>query len=275
MLRSLYSGVSGMKGFQTKLDVIGNNIANVNTVGYKKSRVVFQDVLSQTVRGTSSPAVDANPNVAGNQTAGGVNPLQIGLGSKVTSVDSIFSPGSPMMTNVSTDLYIDGPGFFVVQDLNGAQYLTRAGNFSRDGNGNLVTADGQIVLDNQGNTISIDPNTYNSFSIDKNGTIKGVDKQGNTVNLQTIGTVVVSNPGGLRKVGGSLYEITDNAGAGAISTNNNNGAGAIISGQLEMSNVDLTEEIAELISAQRGFQANTKIITVSDSILEEVINLKR
>jgi flagellar hook protein FlgE len=267
MLRSLYSGVSGMRGFQTKLDVIGNNIANVNTVGYKKSRVMFQDVLSQTVRGASTPTA----------IAGGTNPLQIGLGTKIASVDVAHSPGSPMTTNLSTDLSIDGDGFFVVQEPNGKKYLTRAGNFTRDGQGNLVNPQGYNVLDATGTPIKIDPNTYTSFSIDLNGAIKGINNTTNTEDLiATIGTVVVSNPGGLKKVGGSLYEMTDNANNGmVIGDRTSTKAGQIISGQLEMSNVDLSEEITEMITAQRGFQANTKIITVSDSILEEVVNMKR
>ena len=136
MLRSLNSSVSGMKGFQNKLDVIGNNIANVNTIGYKKSRIIFQDVLSQTVRGGST----ANANL------GGTNPVQIGLGVKTASVDTIHTPGSPTTTNLSSDLYIDGNGFFVVQNDSGSKYLTRAGNFDRDGLGNLVTPQGYKVL---------------------------------------------------------------------------------------------------------------------------------
>ena len=105
MLKSLYSGVSGMKGFQTKLDVIGNNVANANTVGYKKSRVMFQDILSQNVTGATAPT---------DTPTGGVNPKQIGLGVKTGSIDVIHTPGSPMTTNVGTDLAIDGDAFFVV-----------------------------------------------------------------------------------------------------------------------------------------------------------------
>jgi flagellar hook protein FlgE len=276
MLRSLNSSVSGMKAFQNKLDVIGNNIANVNTVGYKKSRIMFQDVLSQTVRGSSSP-VDGG--------SGGTNPVQIGLGVKTAAIDTMHTPGSPMTTNLSSDLYIDGDGFFVVQNDSGAKYMTRAGNFTLDGAGNLVNPQGYKVLNFEGNTIKIDTDVYVSYTIDYNGVIKGVTPAGTSDEITTLGTVVVSNPGGLKKVGGSLYELTANAQMNndftapriddLIDKRENNYAGQIVSGQLEMSNVDLSEEITEMITAQRGFQANAKVITVSDSILEELVNLKR
>ncbi|WP_423799766.1 flagellar hook-basal body complex protein [Neobacillus sp. SAB-20_R2A] len=272
MLRSLNSSVSGMKAFQNKLDVIGNNIANVNTVGYKKSRIMFQDVLSQTVRGSSSP----DP-VGGS---GGTNPVQIGLGVKTASIDTIHMAGSPTTTNLSSDLYMDGDGFFVVQSDSGAKYLTRAGNFDRDGAGNLVNPQGYKVLDSDGNPIQVDSDVYVSYTIDYNGVIKGVTPAGTADEIATLGTVVVSNPGGLKKVGGSLYELTGNSDTetnidNLIAKRSDNHAGQIVSGQLEMSNVDLSEEITEMITAQRGFQANAKVITVSDSILEELVNLKR
>lgn len=285
MLRSLNSSVSGMKGFQNKLDVIGNNIANVNTIGFKKSRIMFQDVLSQTVRSGST----ANANL------GGTNPVQIGLGVKTASVDTIHTPGSPTTTNLSSDLYIDGNGFFVVQNDNGSKYLTRAGNFDRDGLGNLVTPQGYKVLGEDPITkefgpINIDSNKFVSYTIDFNGVVKGVESDGKTTDIATLGTAVVSNPAGLKKVGGSMYELSGNAQTNVdpvtnaitvptiddlIDTRVNNNAGQIVSGQLEMSNVDLSEEITEMIIAQRGFQANAKVITVSDSILEELVNLKR
>lgn len=277
MLRSLNSSVSGMKGFQNKLDVIGNNIANVNTVGFKKSRIMFQDVLSQTVRSSSTPS--------GN--SGGTNPVQIGLGVKTASVDTIQTPGSPTTTNLASDLYMDGNGFFVVQTDSGSKYMTRAGNFDRDANGDLVTPQGFKVLGitdspnpNTVGPINIDSNLYVSYTIDFNGVVRGVAADGTTTDIATIGTVLVSNPAGLKKVGGSMYELTGNADRetnidNLISKRQDNNAGQIVSGQLEMSNVDLSEEITEMIIAQRGFQANAKVITVSDSILEELVNLKR
>ncbi|MFJ7726510.1 flagellar hook-basal body complex protein [Neobacillus sp. NPDC097160] len=346
MLNSLYSGVSGLKGSQTKLDVIGNNIANVNTVGFKKGRVVFQDIMNKNIGGAVAPT----------GVRGGVNPMQIGLGSRIASVDTIHTPGSPMTTNVGTDLAIDGDAYFVVTPEygGGTQYLTKAGNFTRDANGDLVNSNGYLVLgvykDNLGNLFQApinitdynkpltladgylddgsgtgsvtdlsgnptpykvdgngnivdgngDPVTklvkFTSYSIDYNGYINVVDESGNSGKLAydatndkyylnnsavnqddniSVGTSVVLNPGGLKKVGNTLFEVTANSGQPDFGRIEDNKGGQIISGVLEMSNVDLTEEFTEMIIAQRGFQANARTITTSDSILEEIVNLKR
>jgi flagellar hook protein FlgE len=257
MLRSLNSGVSGLKAFQTKLDVIGNNIANVNTVGYKKSQVVFEDLFSQTLTGASAPA----------GSSGGTNPIQVGLGTKVSSIHNLFTQGSPTSTYNQTDLYIDGDEFFVVND-GTKPLLTRAGNFKLDNAGNMVNSNGMKVLDTAGTPITL-PGCI-SFTVSKNGVVTGIKADGTTLaTTTTLRTVVVTNPNGLKKEGSSLYSETTNT-VTTLSTNPN-----IISGQLEMSNVDLSEEMTDMIVAQRGFQANAKIITVSDSILEELVNLKR
>lgn len=284
MLRSMYSGVSGMKGFQTKLDVIGNNIANVNTIGYKKSRINFQDLLSQNLSDSS------------------VNPTQVGLGSAISSIDVLHTPGSLMTTGVNSDVAIMGDGFFVVRKPqsqeeidNGErpqEYLTRAGNFVVNANGELVTTQGYSV-------VGIDPvenlvgpitglNNYDSFKVSRLGEVIGKTSDGTEIIIANLGVVSPENPGGLRKVGGSLYELTANAdgdgslgiddGTGFVYTDIQTAKQAnteVVSGMLEMSNVDLTEEFTEMIVAQRGFQANSRIITTSDEILQEVVNLKR
>ncbi len=271
MLRSLYSGVSGMKGFQTKLDVIGNNIANVNTVGFKTGRVMFQDILSQTIAGVTAP-------VAGVQ--GGVNPKQIGLGVSIAAIDTLHTPGSGMTTNVITDLSIEGDGYFLVSPTGTIDdaYLTRAGNFTRDAYGNLVTSQGFFVLSSGGEPINI-PAEVVSFSIGKDGDIYTTDATGVTTQMGTpVGIVKVMNPAGLKKVGNTMYQMTLNAnpdGGILLDAPGVEGRGKIISGQLEMSNVDLTSEFTEMIVAQRGFQSNSKIITTSDEILQELVNLKR
>ncbi|MBN2983603.1 MULTISPECIES: flagellar basal body rod protein FlgG [Cohnella] len=274
MIRSMYSGVSGMRGFQTKLDVIGNNIANVNTTGFKSGRVMFQDILSQTVAGGTTP--DAG-------TIGGVNPRQIGLGVTVSSIDTVHTPGSAQTTNVPTDLRIDGDGFFVVSadGTDATAFLTRAGNFSVDAEGYLVNADGMFVMDaGVGGPIQIDPATYVAFTIESDGSITGTDVDGETADIGVqIGIAKVRNPNGLEKAGGNLYRLTPYADpddlATITTTAGDAGRGTLVPGQLEMSNVDLTNEFTDMIVAQRGFQANSRIITTSDSILEEVVNLKR
>ena len=274
MLRALYSGVSGMRQFQLKLDVIGNNIANVNTVGYKKGRVLFQDILSQTVSGAGRPEEGVR---------GGTNPRQIGLGVTTGAIDTVCTPGSPMTTNVPTDLYINGDGFFVLRPSeDGPVYLTRDGSFHVDSLGYLVNAQGLYVM-GTGGLIQIDPATYTSFTISPNGEVIGVLPDGTNEVIDTIQLAKIPNPAGLKKVGQSLYEVTPNAIApdtaieDYFTTPNNaeQGTGAVIAGQLEMSNVDLTEEFTEMIISQRGFQANARTITTSDEILQEVVNLKR
>ncbi|GAC43134.1 flagellar basal body rod protein FlgG [Paenibacillus popilliae] len=272
MIRSMYSGVSGMRGFQTKLDVIGNNIANVNTIGFKGSRAMFKDIMSQTIEGTTAP----------NDNSGGVNAKQIGLGVSLASIDTVHTAGSAMTTNRLLDMRIDGDGFFAVQlgEDQEAPFLTRAGNFYLDASRTLVTADGLNVLDSGGGVIQLDDD-ITSFSISQNGEIIAKRDDGTTeaTGVQ-LGIIKVVNPEGLEKMGGNLYRLTPNAvedGEAEIVTANDTeaGTGAIVSGQLEMSNVDLTEEFTEMIVAQRGFQANSRIITTSDEVLQEVVNLKR
>ncbi|MCI3919019.1 flagellar hook-basal body complex protein [Paenibacillus sp. TRM 82003] len=274
MLRSLYSGISGMRGFQTKLDVIGNNIANVNTVGFKAGRVMFKDILSQTISGITAPEEGAR---------GGVNAKQVGLGVTLGAIDTVHTPGSAMTTNVVTDLRIDGDGFFAVRASEDQEipYLTRAGNFTLDALGQLVTAEGYFVLDSGGENVIVDPEAVTAFSIAQDGNIIGIGPDGSSepIGVQ-IGVVKVTNPGALEKIGGNMYRFNANADAEdepVLSTamNADEGTGAIISGQLEMSNVDLTGEFSEMIVAQRGFQANSRIITTSDEVLQEVVNLKR
>ncbi|WP_411346113.1 flagellar basal body rod protein FlgG [Paenibacillus sp. WLX1005] len=272
MLRSMYSGVSGMKGFQTKLDVIGNNIANVNTTGFKSSRVMFQDILSQTTKGVTAPV---------EGTSGGVNAQQVGLGSTVSSIDTLHLAGSAQTTNNPTDLRIDGDGFFAVKlsEDQETPYLTRAGDFHVDASRQLVTSDGAFVVDSGGAPIQISEDAV-SFSIQQNGTLLYTLADGTTEDGPQLGIAKVTNPEGLEKIGGSLYRVTPNAitdGAIELTTANDaeTGTGAIVAGQLEMSNVDLTGEFTEMITAQRGFQANSRIITTSDEILQEVVNLKR
>ncbi|KOS04002.1 MULTISPECIES: flagellar basal body rod protein FlgG [Paenibacillus] len=269
MLRSMYSGVSGMKGFQTKLDVIGNNIANVNTTGFKSSRVMFKDILSQTSSGASAPD---------GADRAGLNAKQVGLGVSVSSIDTLHLPGSAMTTNNPTDLRINGDGFFLVKMTPDQEpaYLTRAGDFHIDANRNMVTSDGFLVVDAGGTPITLADNVT-SFSISQDGTIVQQLEDGETDTGTQIGMARVTNPEGLEKIGGSLYRTTVNSNIDAIEPGvaNADGLGAIISGQLEMSNVDLTGEFTEMIVAQRGFQANSRIITTSDEVLQEVVNLKR
>ncbi|WP_044338005.1 flagellar basal body rod protein FlgG [Rossellomorea aquimaris] len=285
MLRSMYSGISGMKNFQTKLDVIGNNIANVNTYGYKKGRVTFQDIVSQQISGAS--AATANK--------GGINPKQVGLGAQLSSIDTIHTQGSLQTTGRPLDLSLSGDGFFMVQE-GTTNLFTRAGNMYLDNEGTLVNSNGlklqgkQADADNNALTADIGemkiPTDAQSFSIGSDGRVSYINNEGD---LKLAGQIMIAkfpNPGGLQKVGDNLFQETNNS--GYIDPNNDgtfappqlnepgeSGSGSIVSGTLEMSNVDLSEEFTEMITAQRGFQANTRIITTSDEILQELVNLKR
>jgi len=270
MMRSLYAGVSGLRNHQTRMDVIGNNIANVNTAGFKRNRVSFQDMLYQNMRGASAPA----------GTLGGTNPAQIGLGITIASVDTIHTQGSTQTTGKMNDLMIQGDGFFVLGDNAGANLVyTRAGNFEFDSNGQLVNpANGMFVLDTGGAVITV-PTDAQSWKIDATGTLTYVDNTGSTQTAAQIRVSKFPNPSGLEKIGENLYRSTPNSGtvvdgfAGDAATGLSNTK--IVPGALEMSNVDLSQEFTDMIITQRGFQANSRIITVSDEMLQELVNLKR
>ena len=252
-----------MKNFQTKLDVIGNNIANVNTYGFKKGRVVFKDMISQSA-GSATAATDAR---------GGINPKQVGLGSQIASIDTITTEGSSQSTGRVLDLAISGDGYFEVS--NGTEkFYTRAGNFYLDNTGNLVSADGLNVVDDGGAKITI-PEGSKDISIGIDGKVTYLDENGATAGNQIIRLVKFNNPGGLEKAGNNTFKRSTNSGDPIDSKAGESGLGTIQSNMLEMSNVDLSEEFTEMIVAQRGFQANSRIITTSDEILQELVNLKR
>ncbi|WP_100404478.1 flagellar basal body rod protein FlgG [Bacillus solitudinis] len=307
MLRSMYSGISGMRNFQTKLDVIGNNIANVNTFGFKKGRTTFKDLVSQQIAGATGPG----------QGQGGVNAKQVGLGMQLGSIDTIHTQGSLQNTNRELDLGISGDGYFVVGQATGNQWdgaiknidvnnvnlnYTRAGNFYLDEDGFIVNSAGLYGIGQtstaaggsepdatltQYGRIQI-PTDAQSFSIGADGSVNYIDDSGA---LRLAGRMMVANfpnPEGLQKTGDNLYQVSANSGNvggaalvggnspwGAYSIPGAGGTGSIVAGTLEMSNVDLSEEFTEMIVGQRGFQANTRIITTSDEILQELINLKR
>ncbi|MCU1374433.1 MAG: Flagellar hook protein FlgE [Actinomycetia bacterium] len=438
MLRSMYSGVSGLRSHQTMMDVIGNNIANVNTVGYKSSSVVFQDLLSQALRGAGSPTTGTSGN-------GGTNPAQVGLGVRVGGIATSFTQGAAQNTGRSTDMSIQGDGLFVVRQA-GQELYTRAGALSFDGLGRLTTSDGAVlqgwsanaagaintnatvsdltmplgqaiapaitanitmggnlpadapvnaltlpaatpgsqvvssitIYDIQGaahdvsvtfthtsaNNWSCDATMKNvttgvpasvlaapvtftwnpaatppaftapatplslsvvpagttfgdfggktvkvgfgtagtpdalsqyagtnslqalsqdgsalgslqSFTIGQDGVVTGVFSNGKTRAVGQVAVASFANPVGLEKTGSSLYRAGVNSGLASIGAAGVGGRGTLAGGTLEMSNVDLAQEFTNLIVAQRGFQANSKVITASDELLQDLVNLKR
>jgi len=255
MLRSLNTAISGLQQFQGQIDVVGNNIANVNTTGFKTARTDFEDSFSQALAG---------PNT------------QVGSGVSTAATSSNYNQGAITNTEVGTDLAISGEGFFVVRNtVDDKQYATRAGDFHFDSTGYLVTTDGLRVQGSTGDLL-VDPATVASFNIDRNGFINVTKTDGTTVVSGQVMLQKFSNPNALVKEGDNLYSGTAAAGPlAAIAAPQTNGLGSIQSGALELSNVDLTNEMSNLIVAQRAFQANARIITTSDEVLQEVVNLKR
>ena len=289
MLRALQSGVSGIQQFQNRLDVIGNNIANSNTIAYKAARTDFADAFSQTLQVSSAAS-------SGAGQAG----MQVGSGVITSSVKNIFTQGALNRTGVGTDMAIDGDGFFVVRDpVSGTEYVTRAGDFRLDSNNYLITNKGLRVqgFNAANNTptggrgdIQIDANlapattsptaTMTTFSIATDGNINVHMSDGTLFIRAQLLLQKFSDPQALLKEGDNLYSGIAAAGplggttplAGQPGTN---GLGGIQSSALELSNVDLANEFANLIATQRGFQASARIITTSDEILQELVNLKR
>jgi flagellar hook protein FlgE len=422
MLRSMFAAVSGLQAHQTFMDVVGNNIANVNTTGFKAGTVEFEDLLSQTMNGAGAPA---------SAISGGTNPAQVGLGVRLAGIGTNFSQGAAQQTGRATDFAIQGDGFFVVKQ-GGVQAYTRNGSFSLDGLGQLVTGDGGLVqgwqADPQGNVntnssttpvripvgqtiapvttanvqiggnlpadsavgttidVSIDVNnslgasvplrmeftktadtagsvnwtvtTYDSantaiagptavkfdtagnlttsnvnltqaelntipgtsgtwgaggttlnfgsataadrltgaatlnsvsalsqdgsaigslvsFSIGQDGLISGVFSNGRTQALGQIALATFADPAGLLKQGGSLFTTSANSGVAQIGVAGIGGRGTLTGSTLEGSNVDLGQEFTNMIIAQRGFEANAKVITTSDQLLQDLVNLKQ
>ena len=273
MLTSLSTAVSGLDCFQQDMDVVGNNIANINTNGFKAATLNFADSLSETIQ-------------AGN------GPVQIGLGVFNQGIANNWTQGAVNSTGVNTDLAISGNGFFVVQDpTSGTQYVTQDGSFSVNASGYLVNAGGQEVVgyNNAGlstvGPIQIDATgapataaagaTVSSFTINSQGQINVTLTDGTTF---TRGQVLLQNlqdPQALISVGGNLYSNVANAGPlAAPVAPGTSGVGQIQAGYLEVSNVDLSTEMANLITAQRGFEANSKIVTTSDELLQDLVNMK-
>lgn len=424
MMRSLFAGVSGLRNHQVRMDVIGNNISNVNTVGFKASRVTFEEAFAQLVQGASRPPGDDAA------VSGGVNPIQVGLGMNISSIDLLFTQGHLESTGVVTDLAIQGNSFFVVSD-GSTRYYTRAGNFQLDADGRLVSASNGFVVqgrmatpngvlqeaitdirlpfgqksparatervsiggnldsgasatarpettitiyDEQGNEVELklifakmdpadpnyDPNTWNveiqvdgvtagtttlefspngtlaavdgdptsadytftfqaptgsnqtvtidfgtiggidglsqfarpttavlreqdgytmgelqNISIDQYGVISGSFSNGVTLTLAQIVLADFNNPTGLIRVGDNMYQVSANSGAAVLGFVGEGSKSMITSGALEMSNVDLAQEFTNMITAQRGFQSNARVITASDEMLQELVSLKR
>jgi flagellar hook protein FlgE len=268
MLTSMWSGVSGLRTHQQGMDVIGNDIANVNTIAYKQSNVSFKDQLYKTL---------ASPQEG---TAG----RQVGIGSSVGSISTDFSTGALQQTGVNSHIALSGNGFFVLRDAAGANTsFTRAGDFKLTYNSttdarNLMGPNGKYLYGTTGaatgsaSDIITIPKDATELAISSDGVVSYRDGTGAPVNdAFRIDIAVFGSSDGLLKAGDNQYLETSASGAAQFGAYD----GAVIQNSLENSNVDLAKEFTEMIVTERGFQANSKIITTSDSMLQELLNLKR
>lgn len=281
-MRAMFSAISGLTVHQTMLDVTANNIANVNTIGFKSERASFEDALSQLERGSSAPTT----------TMGGTDAEQVGLGVRLGSINNTMTAGAIQTTGNSLDVTIQGDGFFrIVADpttLGGSPvYMyTRAGNFTTDANGDLVTNGGQFVvgfkLDSSGNPltgaanetkITVPPGSQ-SVTIGQNGTVSVTDSAGAVTKIAVLSLATFPNNAGLQRVSGNNWIANNNSGTETANIAGTNGLGTLIPGAVEMSNVDLAQEFTNMITAERGFQANSRVISTADEMLQELVNLK-
>ena len=293
MMRSMFSAISGLRNHQLLMDTTGNNIANVNTTAFKGQRVTFQDIISQTMRN----ATQSTTNRAG------FDPLQVGLGVQLSTIDTIMTQGSLQATGKPSDLAIQGDGFFVLSDNASSPAIT----FTRDGNFELGVAvnsgdprplvhaasglhvKGYNPPKTSGDADSTDapttditiPATLNSktvtgFSVDVNGTIALSLSDGTTqANYAQVALATFQNSGGLNRIGNNMMAATSNSGTPQYNGAGIGARGTTNGGFLEMSNIDLATQFTEMIIAQRGFQANSRVITASDEVLQDLVNIKR
>jgi flagellar hook protein FlgE len=262
---------------QTEMDIIGNNIANANTTGFKSSSANFSESFLQASR-------SATPN----EPIG----LAVGLGAQANSSETNFTQGVFQTTNVPTDMGINGNGFFALQAVDGTSFVTRNGTFVEDSQGYIRTPDGNYLMGVMGTTQPTSPSTgfppdkvqipstvtsgspVAGFAIDSTGTITVTGQDGSSETAGYITLQNYNNPNGLSEVGKGLYSYQVAAGANQYYEGATSGIGTIQTGVLEASNVDLSTEFANMIIAQRGFEASARVITVSDNMLQTVTNLK-
>ena len=261
MFRSLHIAATGMAAQETQLDGISNNIANANTTGYKKQRVDFQDLLYQHVIPPGTPTSSTTQSPSG---------LQIGSGVRVVGTARMFEQGTLLQTKNPLDVAIEGNGFFVVEQPDGTPAYTRAGNLQTDGQGRIVTSEG-LPLDPP---ISI-PQNATGVTISANGIVSAT-MSGETTPTEVgrLTTASFVNPNGLRAQGHNLFVATDASGQPQVGEPGTEGRGALLQGSLEQGNVDVVEEMIGLISAQRAYEINSKVVTTADEMLKAATQLK-
>lgn len=260
MIRSLHIARTGLDSAQSQLDVISNNLANVSTNGYKRTRAIFQDLLYQNIR---------QPGAQSSQQTQVPVGLQLGTGAKLVSTEKIHTQGNLTRTDNSLDFAVNGNGFFQVLLPDGTTGYTRDGAFQRDNTGQLVTSDGYPLQP----SITLPDNTT-SVTVSNDGVVS-ITQAGNNgaVNLGNIPLANFINVGGLQSVGGNIYVETASSGAPNVAPPGTNGLGVINQGYVETSNVNVAEELVTMIQAQRAFELNSKVVSTTDQMLARLSNL--
>jgi len=260
-MNTLWTSATGMQAQQLTIDTIANNLANVNTGGFKKTRAEFQDLMYETLRSPGAP-------LAGSQVPSGI---QIGHGVRPVSTQREFSMGSLKNTNSPLDIAIEGKGFFQVTLPSGDTAFTRAGSFQLDSAGSMVTPDGYKLAPDV-----VIPADALSISIESDGTVSVIQPgQTSPSEVGTIELSLFSNPGGLKAIGRNLFQETDSSGVPTTGIPGQEGRGNVSQGFLEMSNVSVVDEMVQMIMTQRAYELNAKSIQTADSMMSIVTNLKR
>ncbi|HOK06385.1 MAG TPA: flagellar basal-body rod protein FlgG [Syntrophales bacterium] len=260
MIRSLFTAATGMTGQQIEQDVIANNLANINTVGFKKSRANFQDLMYQVLTKAGSTSSTGIQLPAG---------IELGMGVKAISTQKIFTQGDYVQTGNSLDLAIEGDGFFQIDDGAGKTLYTRAGNFKMNKDGNIVNSEGLLLTP----TINIPSNTV-VITIDKTGSVSVTDQQGTVSQVGQIQLARFVNPAGLTSIGRNLFDKTDASGEPIVGNPGVDGRGTISQYFLEMSNVNVIDEMVKMIVGQRNYEINSKAVQTADAMLGIINNLK-
>jgi flagellar basal-body rod protein FlgG len=261
MMRALYTSASGMQAQQYNIDTISNNVANVNTTGFRKNQARFQDLVYQQLRSPGTP-VGASVVPVGQE---------VGLGVKIGASEKLFTQGTLQATGNTLDMAIEGDGFFQIQLPDGTVGYTRDGSFKQDANGAVVTSDGYFLLPQ----ITV-PQNATQLTISQTGLVTAqVPGQNTPQNVGQLQLVRFTNPAGLAPQGNNYFTQTGASGAPTISQPQLNGTGIIQSGYLEQSNVSVVDEIVNMIVAQRAFEASSKGVTVADEMLQTAVQTKR
>ncbi|WP_317204402.1 flagellar basal-body rod protein FlgG [Janthinobacterium sp.] len=260
MIRSLWIAKTGLEAQQTQMDVIANNLANVSTTGFKKSRAVFEDLLYQNVR---------QPGAQSSQQTQLPSGLQIGTGVRTVATERIHTQGNPQASGNSKDVMVNGAGFFQVLLPDGTAAYTRDGSFQTDANGQMVTSEGFVIQP----AITVPSNAL-SLTVARDGTVSVTLP--NAVAPSQIGSLQLTtfvNPSGLESKGENLYVETGASGAAQTNTPGTNGTGVLMQGYIEASNVNVAEEMVNMIQTQRAYEINSKAITTSDQMLQKLTQL--